>query len=174
MINELDLERSVADYCLYHRWIGDKLFISINWVDDIILACPDESVVLDKKKKLEETFEIDDVGPMTEFVSCHIDHDRSKSTMKFLQPVLLQSFVDEFELPARATGGTLAPPGVSLRAYEDEEQLSVTQKREFRKAIGKLWYLARMSRHDILHAVRDMSRFSSSAWTTTWKAVLQR
>jgi hypothetical protein len=100
-------------------------------------------------------------------------HDQSKSTMKLLQPILLQSFVDEFELPASATGGTPALPGVSLRAYEHEEQLSVTQKSEFRKVIGKLWYLARMSRHDILHAVRDMLRFSSGAWTTTWKAVLQ-
>jgi hypothetical protein len=75
MINKLDLERSVVDYCLYHKWIGDKLFISINWVDDIILEYPDKSVVLDKKKKLEETFEIDGVGPMTEFVGFHIDHD---------------------------------------------------------------------------------------------------
>jgi hypothetical protein len=62
---------------------------------------------------------------MTEFVGCCIDHDWSNSTMKFLQPILLQSFVDEFELPARATGGTTpALPGVLLRAYEDEEKLS--------------------------------------------------
>jgi Reverse transcriptase (RNA-dependent DNA polymerase) len=54
MINKLDLERRVADYCLYHKWIGDKLFISINWVDDIILAYPDELVVLDKKRSWKE------------------------------------------------------------------------------------------------------------------------
>jgi hypothetical protein len=134
----------------------------------IILACQDKL-----EKKLEGTFEINDVGPMTEFVVCLIDHDQSKSTMKFLQPSLLQSFADKFELPARVTGGTPTLPEVLLCAYKDEKQLSVTQQCEFRKAIGKLHCLARMLQHDMLHAVWDMLRFSSSAWTTTWKAVLQ-
>jgi Reverse transcriptase (RNA-dependent DNA polymerase) len=39
MMDELKLERSIVDYCLYYKWIGDKLFVSISWVDDMIMAC---------------------------------------------------------------------------------------------------------------------------------------
>ena len=114
MVKNLALELSIADYCLYFKWVGDKLFLSVNWVDDIIMACSDESIIVGKKKKLAETFELDDVGPMNEFVGCKIEHDRDAATMKFSQPILIQSFGDEYELPTKTTGGTPAAPGTNI------------------------------------------------------------
>jgi hypothetical protein len=173
MTDKLELERSIADYCLYYKWINDKLFLSINWVDDIIMAYGDEAVIVSKKAKLSETFEIDDIGPMNEFVGCKIEHDREAGTMKFTQPILIQSFENEFELPTKTTGGTPAAPGTTLMAHKDEQMLTPDQQSQFRKAIGKLWYLARMSRHDLLHAVRDLSKYNAGAWMSTWKTALR-
>jgi hypothetical protein len=173
MTDKLKLERSTADYCLYYKWLGDRLFLSVNWVDDIIMACSMEAAILEKKRVLSETFEIDDIGPMKEFVGCKIEHDRERATMKFTQPILIQSFGDEFPLPTKATDGTPAAPGTILQAYDDEVMLTKDEQGQFRKAVGKLWYLARMSRHDILHAVRDLSKFSAGAWNTTWNTALR-
>ena len=45
MIKNLKLERSTADYCLYYKWLDDRLFLSVNWVDDIIMACSMEAAI---------------------------------------------------------------------------------------------------------------------------------
>lgn len=118
----------------------------------MIMASGDEKVIGVKKKELQGTFDIDDCGPMKEFVGCKIEHDRENGTMKFTQPILIQLFTDEFELPTRSANGTPAAPGSVLKAYDDEPMLMKDEQSNFRKAVGKLWFLARVSRHDILHA----------------------
>ena len=32
MTKKLKLDRSKVDYCLYFKWFGDKLFLSVNWI----------------------------------------------------------------------------------------------------------------------------------------------
>jgi hypothetical protein len=44
------------------------------------------------KNDLKEPFDCDDLGNMMEYIACKIDHD--KNSMKFTQPVLMQSFED--------------------------------------------------------------------------------
>jgi Reverse transcriptase (RNA-dependent DNA polymerase) len=161
MMDELKLERSIVDYCLYYKWIGDKLFADL-------------SVIEEKKKVLTKTFEIDDVGPMKEYVGCKIEHDQASARIKFTQPILIQSFGDEFTLPPKKTGGTPAAPGTILQAYEHEPMLPEKEQSVFHwKSVGKLWFLARILRHEILHAVRDASKFSAGAWTTSMNYVLR-
>jgi hypothetical protein len=41
-------------------------------------------------------FKCDNVGVMTEFIGCKVE--RNNDSIKLTQPVLLQSFVDEFDL----------------------------------------------------------------------------
>jgi hypothetical protein len=94
---------------------------------------------------------------MQEFVGCKIEYDWAAAQMSFTQPILIQSLEDEFTLPGKRTGGTPAAPGTILQAYENEPMLNETEQTLFRKAVGKLWFLARISRHEILHAVRDAS-----------------
>jgi Reverse transcriptase (RNA-dependent DNA polymerase) len=83
MMDVLLLDRSTVDYCLYYKWISDKLFLSVLWVNDMIMACSDLSIVEGMKKLLTKTFEIDDVGPMQEFVGCKIEYDRAAAQMSF-------------------------------------------------------------------------------------------
>jgi Reverse transcriptase (RNA-dependent DNA polymerase) len=120
MMEVLKLDQSTADYCLYYKWIGNKLFLSVSWVDDMIMACANLSIVKGMKKSLTQTFEIDDVGPMKEFIGCKIEYDQAAAHMSFTQPILIQSFNDEFALPTKRTGGTPAAPGTILQAYENE------------------------------------------------------
>ena len=58
-----------------------------------------KQVVMNETKKLSDRFDVDDVGRLEEYVGCKIEWDHEKGTMRFTQPVLLQSFEDDFELP---------------------------------------------------------------------------
>eukprot|EP00957_Ditylum_brightwellii_P011071 839116-Ditylum_brightwellii.AAC.1 len=43
-------------------------------------------------------FDCEEIGEMDEYFRCKIEYNREERYMKLTQPVLLQSFIDEFEL----------------------------------------------------------------------------
>ena len=47
---------------------------------------------------MKARFDCDDIGEMFEYVGCKIDRDYVKRTVKFTQPVMVQSFRDEFDI----------------------------------------------------------------------------
>jgi hypothetical protein len=53
--------------------------------------------LMELKKQIMDVVECDDGGELTEYVGCKLDWDKQKGTLKFTQPVLLQSFKDEFD-----------------------------------------------------------------------------
>ena len=52
---------------------------------------------MEAKQQMIERIDCDDVGEMKEYIGCKID--RKGGQLKLTQPVLLQSFIDEFHLP---------------------------------------------------------------------------
>jgi hypothetical protein len=83
------------------------LCLWLTWIDDCIII-GSKDVVDREKKKMMQLFECDDVGPMEEYVGNKIDI--REKTMKLTQPVLLQSFVDEFNgRPARCRSSISSP-----------------------------------------------------------------
>ena len=46
-------------------------------------------------------FDCEDVGELKEYVGCKIDINNYNQSLKITQPVLIQSFEDEFPLPNR-------------------------------------------------------------------------
>ena len=53
-----------------------------------------------------DRFDCDDVGEMNEYVGCKVDYDREQKRIRLTQPVMIQSFVDEFDLPKEASPKT--------------------------------------------------------------------
>ena len=93
----MDMQRSNADPCLYFNWTEDGLVMWVSWIDDCLVGGSDKAVAKAKRAMMER-FEYEDVGDIVEYVGCKIDIDRENQTIKFTQPVLLQSYEDEFDL----------------------------------------------------------------------------
>jgi hypothetical protein len=99
---------------------------------------------------------------MQEYVGCKVEIDWSIPSAKFTQPVLLQSFTDEFQ--AQAVGHvTPAIPGSTLQVTNAESSLNSSELSKYRSGVGKLLHLMRWSRPDILNATREVSQFMSNA-----------
>ena len=94
---------------------------------------------------------------MTEYVGCKIDYDKDEGWMRLTQPVLIQSFADEFELPDKEYATPAEPHSVLVEGQTINEQAH----REYRKGVGKLIHLAKYSRVETLNVVRELSRFGS-------------
>ena len=69
------------------------------------------------------------MGELNEYAGCKIE--RTSESMKFTQPVLLQSFKDEFAFP-NYTFNTSAIQGQVLQAIQEGEEVSPEVQREYR------------------------------------------
>ena len=83
--------------------------------------------------------------------------------MKLTQPVLLQSFEDEFKLPDGHAPNTPAVPSTILRDVEERNQVDYKEQKIFRSGVGKLLHLKRWSRPEIGNAVRELTRMTGKA-----------
>ena len=154
----LNYTRSKADPCLYYKWDDEGLILWISWVDDCLVTGP-ENVVKREKEKMKQLFDCDDIGELKEYVGCKIVHNRIDRSVKFTQPVLLQSFTDEFEITKNAKHETPAPAGEVLRKGEEKDFVSNENMSKYRSGTGKLLHLTKWSRPDMQNAVRELTRF---------------
>jgi len=114
---------------------------------------------MEAKQQMIERIDCDDVGEMKEYIGCKID--RKGGQLKLTQPVLLQSFIDEFDLPNdKSYPSTPAEQGSVLMKGD---KLSMSEQRKYRSGVGKLLYLMRWSRPEIMNSVRELSRFMQEA-----------
>jgi hypothetical protein len=94
-LTDMLLKRSAADPCLYDCWTMYGLVVWISWIDDCLVA-GDKMAVEAAKEQIKSRFDCDDLGELNEYVACKID--RNEDYVKFTQPVLIQSYEDDFFL----------------------------------------------------------------------------
>ena len=147
--------RSQIDPCLYYKWSDTGLTVWLSWIDDCMVWGARDNI--DKAADdFARHFDSDDVGELNEYVGCKVDHDVEGRTIKFTQPVLLRSFKDEFNLPKEKERVTPAEPGSILVQADESYKVDPKRHKYYRSGVGKLLYLMRWSRPDIMNAVREL------------------
>jgi Reverse transcriptase (RNA-dependent DNA polymerase) len=153
-----------------YKWHPDQgLIVIISWVDDLLIAGK-AAAIAETKEALLTHFECDNVGVMTEYVGCKVECNNNDS-IKLTQPVLLQSFVDEFDLSKVGSAVTPAPQGEKLRVAEQGTEGDDAMQTVYRSGVGKLLHLTRWSRPDIRMAVQSLTRFGGRAGDKHLKAM---
>ena len=137
----IGLLRSKADLCLYYTW--DALYGLV-----IILSCIDDHLIFGKhegvlhyKKKIIDLIDCDDIGPLMDYIGYKIEFNCDEHWVRLTQPVLLQSFKDEFTFsePNRYPK-TPAIPGSVLRAGKTKESISAKDQKTYHSGVGKLLF----------------------------------
>jgi hypothetical protein len=171
-MNHMGLQRGSADPCMYWKYDKDKGYtIWLSWIDDCLGIGPKDNVI-ESKTEFCKLFDCDDIGEFEEYVGCKLAINREERSMKFTQPVLIQSFEDEFTLP----NYQYKTPGEPHRVLvECKEGCAVNHKKHavYRKGVGKLLYLMRWSRPEIYNAVRETARRMNKPNDNHFKAMLR-
>jgi Reverse transcriptase (RNA-dependent DNA polymerase) len=166
--NAMGFKGSNADPCCYIKEIDKQLTICLSWVDDCLIMGTRDNVI-NTKTKLMEYFECDNVRFSNEYVGCKIELNNGK--VKFTQPVLLRSLVDEFN--ARDKGyQTPAASGQTLQPGNKEDEVTTSKMRKYQTGVGKLLYLSQWSRPDIINMVRELLRFTARAHMESMNRVM--
>ena len=126
--------------------------------------------VLKGREAIKEHFDLDEIGALTEYVGCKVVYNREEGWMELTQPVLLQSFSDEFELPKQSYETPSAPGSILVGG---ETRLPEDKHRDYRKGVGKLIHFSKYTKPGILNAVRELSRFGSQPTEAHYKAMLR-
>ena len=158
-VKTIGLKQSKADPCVYFRWTDLGLNLWTSWVDDI-LSCGRNEDLKKGRIEIKKFFGIDEQGGLEEYVGCKVEYNQEEGIILLSQPVLIQSFIDEFDLGNNKSPKTPATPGSVL--IQGEVLLNEERHRNYRKGVGKLIHLSKMTRPDILNAVRELSRFGGS------------
>jgi hypothetical protein len=93
----MNYRRSKADPCLYFDWMIDGLIVWISsWVDDCLVASKKPGVLI-AKGQMTAGFNCEEIGEVDEYdVGCKVEQNYEENSIKLTQPLMLQSFIDEF------------------------------------------------------------------------------
>ena len=149
---------------------NNSLVLMASWIDDNLLVGSDE-VVAKTKNKLMGILYCKDCGKLNEYVGCKITR-KGKHSLKFTQPVLIQSLPDKFELPnGRYT--TPAMAGNVLNRCKEEDIMEAQQQTIYRSGTGKLMHMMHYSRPELYNCVRNQARHMGHAGKKHMKAILR-
>jgi hypothetical protein len=137
---DMKYTRNKADPCLYFAWTTVGLIIWISWVDDCLI-CGNKEGVQEAKAQMMDRFDCDEVGELKEYVGCKIDRDTKEGSIKLTQPVLMQSYTDEFDIPDGEIPNTPAIPGSVLHKGKEEEIVDEKELFTYRSGVGKLLHM---------------------------------
>jgi hypothetical protein len=161
---------SKANPCLYFSWNTSGLIVWISWVDDCLVVGKKEGVIIAKKHMMDQ-FDCDKIGKMDEYVGCKVERNYEERSIKLTQPVTLQSFMDEFDLPEGLLPNTPATPGDALVHVTPKHCVSNAEQFKYRSGISKLIHMMWWSRLEVLNAVRELLRYMFGASMAHVKAM---
>ena len=109
--------------------------------------------------------EIEDVGELKEFVWFKTEIDKSEWSAKFTQPVMIQSFLDEFGA-GKKKQVTPAEPNTVLKRPELGKILANKNQSKYCSGIRKMMHMMRWSRPDLYNMTHNCaSHMILVGWT---------
>ena len=154
--SDMGYDRCKGDPCLYYKWTKMGLILWISWIDECLVVESKEQVS-QAKYELKRRFDCDETGNMDEYVGCKIERNWNERYLRFTQPVMIQSFSDEFNIE-KNKAKTPAEPGQVLLKCDEKNKMSDKDQTTYRSGVGKLLHMMRWSRPEILNAVRELSK----------------
>ena len=127
-----------------------------SWVEDLLTVNPTEGITTNKATVMKH-FQLDQPGKLSEYIGCKVDFNRDKSLLRFMQPVIIQSFKEEFDLTAHTTPKIPAVPGEVLEEGEEEHCLSAREHWDYQKDMGKLLHATKFTKPDISKTTRKLA-----------------
>ena len=93
---EIDFKSLKSDPCVYIYSEGGAIYVSILYVDDILLLGRDRKVLERIKRKLMGRFSMTDMGDVSLVLGMEVTHDRTKGTVTITQENYVKSLLERY------------------------------------------------------------------------------
>jgi transposase InsO family protein len=166
--------RSEADHSLYIKQTGEYLLIVLIYVDDLIILASLGNKLAWLKAKLNEEFEMSDLGELMYCLGVEFVRDRKAHTITMSQSKYIKEVLKRFNMEECKPIGTPLDVNVKLLKLSVEEFEAIEGDMEgvpYKSGVGSLMYAMVATRPDLAFAVSMVSQFMSRAGPAHWSAV---
>ena len=177
--------RSTADPCIFVRRLtpaeqagqGPQFIYVGVYVDDMIIMSPSTAAVASFKAALAARFAIKDLGPVGRVLGLDVFRDREAGILRISQPATVAALLADFSMTDAYPARTPADRSVEL-SKEDCPQTPAELADmaplvpRYRELVGRLGFLASMTRPDIAHRVRQLQQYQMRPGRVHWDAAM--
>ena len=171
---QLGFERSIADHSLYFAQEEADVMIVLVYVDDLIILSSNMKAMVVLKSKLEEEYEMTDLGELHYCLSVEFVRDRANRTITMSQGKYLEEVLKRFGMEDCKPIGTPLDIKTTLLKLTDEEY-DVDAPRmldvPYKNAVGSLMYAMVGTRADLAYAISSVSQHMAKPGWSHWMAV---
>ena len=122
------------------------------------------TVISDVKKKLEETFHMEDTGKIHWFLGLRIRREEGNVTVN--QEHYIETMLERFQMDQCNPPRT--PADLSLKLQTAQNGDEEVDQRIYRSLVGSLLYLAKQTRPDLMFTVNILSRHMNAPTNQHW------
>jgi hypothetical protein len=151
-----------------------KFIFLILYVDDILLANSDVSLLLETKKFFSSNFDMKDLSEASFVLRIEIQRDRRKGVLRLSQNAYLEKVLKKFSMhacnptPAPIVKGDKYESFQSLRnQYEIDQMKSVP----YASAVGSLIYAQVCTRPDLAFVTGLLGRYQKNPGISYWNGI---
>ena len=175
-LRSMQFTPTVTEPCLYVGQFEGKTCYICLYVDDMLIATPNRSLMAKLKASIDVKYPIEDRGPLAFFLNMHFTRDRVNRTVKVHQQTKIEKVLKDLDMMDCVPSKTPADPSIILTkdmCPTDPADIAEMSKLPYKSVIGKLLYIAITARPDIAPAVSAVGRYSQNPGKQHWNAVLR-
>jgi len=150
----LQFVQSSCDYCVYTKFDSISTVIVIIWVDDLIIAGSNLSVINSVKSHLSCKFKMKDLGQLKWFLG--INFYFADNSIQMNQSKYINKLLDKFKMSDCNT--KLIPCDLSVKDVIEAESVLLEDAKPYRQIVGSLIYLMVSTRPDLCYIVNMLSQ----------------
>ena len=173
-IMSLGYNRLNSDPCAYYKRFGDGDFIILLlYVDDMLVAGPNNDRIKELKAQLAKEFEMKDLGPTNKILGMQIYRDRNNRKIWLSQKNYLKKILQRFNMQDCKPISTPLPINFKLSSSmspSNEARMEMSRV-PYASAVGSLMFAMVCTRPDIAQAVGAVSRYMVNPGKEHWSAV---
>ncbi|KAL0427907.1 UNVERIFIED_CONTAM: Retrovirus-related Pol polyprotein from transposon TNT 1-94 [Sesamum latifolium] len=173
-MQSLKFQKSAFDPCLYFKYYSHIPMFLVLYVDDMLIAGSNITLIVELQNNLSKNFKMKDLGDAKKILGMSIERNRKSSTIFLNQKSYVKNVVEKFSMSNAKP--TSVPLAAHFQLCKNQSPNSETEKERMKNipysnAIGSVMYLMVSTRPDIAYTVSCLSRFMSNAGMPHWEAL---
>jgi hypothetical protein len=162
----------VEDNCIYAKFKNGKYVSLILYVDDILLASNDVSLLRETKKFLSSNFYMKDLGEASYVLGIEIHRDRKNRVLGLSQKAYLENILKKYNMhTSKATPAPIVK-GDSFGKFQrpkNQYELNEMKAVPYALAVGSLQYAQLCTRPDLAFITGILGRYQDNSGIEHWK-----
>jgi hypothetical protein len=144
------------------------------YVNDMLIASHDKSLIVELKAKLSHEFDMKDLGPAKKILGMEIQRDRRAGTLFLSRKSYIEKVLEKYNLSNCKYVATTFASHFKLSSRQclvTEDEKEYMSHIPYSNVVGNLMYAMICTRPDLAHAVSVVSRFMHDPVKEHWKAI---